>query len=94
MTTSITMLEERLLQLRVLDKAALLPRHIEIRRHARHHKGYALKKIVEELVAAGRDGDALWYAIQALAALPTCRWAAYSLWLGLRRVKSMLIRKK
>jgi glycosyltransferase involved in cell wall biosynthesis len=82
MTTSVSLLERRLFQLRVMDKAALFAKHPGIRAHGRRRKGHALKIIAEELAANGRAKEAAWYAGQALAALPTMKWAGYTAWLG------------
>ncbi|MEC5387208.1 glycosyltransferase family 2 protein [Uliginosibacterium sp. H3] len=78
MTTAMGMLDKRLLQVRVLDKAALFSKHAAIRKHGRMHKGYALKKVVEELAGKQQWQTAASYAWQALGALPTLKWAAYS----------------
>lgn len=84
MTTSLSMLDRRLYQLRVLDKAAIFAAHSGIRAHGRRHKGYALKKIAEELAELGRYRDAAPYAAEALGALPTIKWGFYTSWLALR----------
>jgi|GEM_PF-250240 glycosyltransferase involved in cell wall biosynthesis len=80
MTTSVSMLDKRLLQIRVLDKAALFSAHPLIRAHALTHKGYALKKIVEELMQKGQWQLAAYYAREALGAAPTMKWAIYTLY--------------
>lgn len=80
MTTSVSMLEKRLLQIRVLDKAALFSAHPLIQAHALTHKGYALKKIVEELMQKGQWKLAAYYAREALGATPTIKWAIYTLY--------------
>jgi glycosyltransferase involved in cell wall biosynthesis len=84
MTTSLSDIDRRLYQLRVLDRAILFSEHRAIRDHARHHKGYALKRITEALAAAGRTEEASFYAREALAAAPNLKWAAYTGWLMLR----------
>jgi glycosyltransferase involved in cell wall biosynthesis len=86
MTTSLSMIERRLYQLRVLDKAALFAEHAEIRRHGLRHKGYALKKIAEDLAAAGRPALALRYAREALGLQPTLKWAGFTLLLAMRAI--------
>jgi len=84
MTTAVSMLDKRLYQLRLLDKAALFARHPAIRAHGRLHKGYVLKQVAEELAAARRWRDARWFAGQALGAAPTWKWTAYALYCAVR----------
>jgi glycosyltransferase involved in cell wall biosynthesis len=79
MTTALPMVDKRLLQSIVLDRALLRSRHPSILRHARQHKGYALKRIAEELARAGRWPEAALYARQALGAAPGPGWAARTL---------------
>jgi len=86
MTTALPMIEKRLLQVRVLDKAALFARHPLIRAHGRHYKGVTRKKIAEKLAAAGRVGDAALYAREALAIGYTMKWLGFTLWLHARRL--------
>ena len=86
MTTMLSTLERRLNQVRVLDKAALFAGHAEIRRHGVRHKGYALKKIAEDLAAAGRPEVALPYAREALGLQPTLKWAGFTALLALRAI--------
>jgi glycosyltransferase involved in cell wall biosynthesis len=84
MTTAMGMIEKRLLQSIVLDRAAVRSRDPLIRRHARQHKGYALKKIAGELAAKGDWTSASYYARQALGAAPGLKWLAFSLQCALR----------
>lgn len=86
MTTAISMLEKRLLQIRVLDKAALFATHAQIRSHARKHKAYALKKIAEESASNQNWPAAASYARQALAILPTAKWTLFSLYCSVRAI--------
>jgi hypothetical protein len=86
MTTSLAMLDRWLYQLRVLDKASLLAKQPAIRAHAREHKGYALKRIAEERHRAGDRVAAAFYAREALAAQPTARWLAFTLYCVARAV--------
>lgn len=79
MTTSLNQIERRLWQVRVMDKSALGLRHPLLRAHARLHKGYALKRIAQELAAQGDWRTAGFYAAEALAILPTFKWALYTL---------------
>lgn len=84
MTTGLSDVERRLFQVRVLDRAALFARHRGIRAHGRRNKGYALKRIAGLLAASGRREQALWYALEALGAGPTIKWAGYTAWLWFR----------
>jgi glycosyltransferase involved in cell wall biosynthesis len=84
MTTSLSEVERRLWQLRALDKAALFLRSPALRRHGRRYKGHVLKRIATALAAEGDRAAAAWVARQALGALPTAKWAAYTSWLSLK----------
>ena len=84
MTTSLGMIEKRLLQVRVLDKAALFSRHRLIRAHARRHKAFALKKIAQELADKGDWTSARSYAAQALGAAPGLKWLGLTAYCLLR----------
>ncbi len=84
MTTSVSMLEKRLFQVRVLDKAALLSAHPSIRNHGQRHKAFVLKKITEELAENSRYRDAARYAREALGTGPSIKWLAYTMWLSFR----------
>ena len=79
MTTTLGMVEKRLLQTMVLDRALLRSRHPLIRRHARTHKAYALKKIAIEYANAGDWQPACFYAGQALGAAPGLKWLGFTL---------------
>jgi glycosyltransferase involved in cell wall biosynthesis len=78
MTTSLSEVQRRLLQLRVFEKASLFAEHPEIRNHGRQYQGYTLKRIAEALAAAGDRGSAAYYARLALAAAPTMKWCGYA----------------
>jgi glycosyltransferase involved in cell wall biosynthesis len=93
MTTSLSDLDRRLYQLRVLDRAILFSEHRAIRDHARDHKAYALKRITEALVAAGRKEEASFYAREALGAGPNLKWAVYASWQTLRALTGHSHRK-
>lgn len=86
MTTAVSMLEKRLLQIRVLDKAALFAAHPKIRAHARQHKGYALKKIAEELAAKKEWQSAAYYAREALGAKFSVKWALFAVYCSSRGI--------
>jgi glycosyltransferase involved in cell wall biosynthesis len=84
MTTSISVLERRLFQLRVFDKAALFAINHLIRAEGRRQKAYTLKHITEILVTQQDYATAAYYARLGLAAKPTVKWFAYTAWLMLR----------
>ncbi len=79
MTTAMGMIDKRLLQSIVLDRAMVRSRHPAIRRHAAEHKSYALRRIATEFAAQGDWVGASFYAGQALGARPGLKWALYSL---------------
>ncbi len=82
MTTVLSDVERRLIQLRVFDKIAVFTHDPRIKAYGRRNKGFTLKKLTEALAAAGRVGDAAFYAREAQAVLPTLKWSAYSTWLA------------
>jgi glycosyltransferase involved in cell wall biosynthesis len=84
MTTSLANLDRWLYQVRVLDRASLFCRHPLIRAHARTHKGYALKRIAEELARAGEWRAAAFHAREALGAQPGFKWLGYTAYCALR----------
>lgn len=71
MTTALGMVEKRLLQSLVFDRAHLRSRHPSIRRLARKNKVYALERMAQELAQSGDWSAARHYAAQALGASPT-----------------------
>jgi glycosyltransferase involved in cell wall biosynthesis len=77
-TTSLSEIERRLYQMRVLDRAILNSAHPSIRAYGRRHKAFTLKKIAEELAKEGRHRDAAFYAREALGAGPTLKWSIYT----------------
>ena len=84
MTTALPMLTKRLHQMRVVDKAALFARHPAIRAAGRRHRGWVLKKMADELAAAGDWAAAAHYARGALGAGPTPGWLAKTAWYSAR----------
>lgn len=76
MTTTLGMLDKRLLQSLVLDRALIRARHPAIRRHSRQHKVYAIQRMAEEFAGRGDWGNALFYASQAFGARPSPERAA------------------
>jgi glycosyltransferase involved in cell wall biosynthesis len=85
-STSLTLLNRWLYRLRVMDKACIFARHPAIRAHARQHKVFTLKRIVEELRVAGQWRTAYLYAREALGVRPTLKWAAFTVYCGLMAV--------
>lgn len=71
MTTAMAMVDKRLLQAIVLDRALIRSKHPLIRDHARRHKAYALERIAQEFAQAGDWSRAGIYAAQALGASPS-----------------------
>jgi hypothetical protein len=88
MTTAMPMLQKRLHQLRVVEKAALFSSQEAIRREGFRHRGFVLKKIADELAAAGDWPAAARYARTALGAGPTAGWAAKTAWYSLKGLLS------
>lgn len=78
MTTALGMVEKRLLQLIVLDKAVTRGRHPQVRAHARQHKGYVLQKISMEFASVKDWLTASHYAAQALSIAPSPRWLLFT----------------
>ena len=76
MTTMLGMLDKRLLQAIVLDRAQIRARHPRIRQHARQHKAYALERMAIEFAGRGDWPAARAYAGQALGARPSLGRAA------------------
>lgn len=88
MTTAMGMLEKRLLQTIVLDRAVIRSQDQHIQQHARLHKGYALKKIATEFAGTGDWTNASYYARQALGAAPGLKWLAFTLQCGWRSLSA------
>src|SRR5262249_58851512 len=84
MTTSISVLERRLFQFRVFNKAALFAVSPLIRAEGRRQEAYTLKHITEALVAQRDYVTAAFYARLGLGAKPNLKWLAYTAWLMLR----------
>jgi glycosyltransferase involved in cell wall biosynthesis len=84
-TTALRQTERRLWQLRVLDKAVLSLRSAPLRRYAWRHKGYVLKRIAEQFAGRGDWRTASRFALEAMAVLPTFKWALFTLHCFVRR---------
>ncbi len=87
LSTSVSVLERKLFQSRVLDRAALFATAPAIRAYGRRHKAYVLKSIARELAREGRWRLAAWYAGQALGAGFGLKWLGYA---GLLWVRALL----
>jgi glycosyltransferase involved in cell wall biosynthesis len=85
MTTAMGMIDKRLLQTLVMDRAIVRSSHARIRHHARLHKGYALKKIASAYAERSDWRHASFYAWQALGAAPGFKWLLFSLHCSFRR---------
>ena len=85
-TTGMGLIERRLWQLRALDKTALFLKSPLLRAYGRRHKAYGLKRIAQELAAQRDWAGASFYAMQALGALPTLKWAAYTSYCRVRQL--------
>jgi len=88
MTTAIDMLQKRLFQVAVLDKAILYAKHEEIRRHGKRHKVYALKKIAVLLHGTSNYSRASYYAREALLTGFSIKWALFTSYLLVHRLFS------
>jgi glycosyltransferase involved in cell wall biosynthesis len=85
MTTTLGMLEKRLLQSLVLDRALIRARHPAIRQHARQHKVYAIERMAAEFATLSDWAAARYYAAQALGARPSLGRALLLLRCWMRR---------
>lgn len=83
-STAVTLLEKKLFQLRICDKAIMHARSGAIRRVAQRAKGYTLKGIAELLETSGRRDEAVYYMREALLVGFSFKWLAYTLLTTLR----------
>ena len=83
-STAVSMLEKKAIQLRIFDKAMIAARSPEIRAYARRAKGYELKNIGLALERIGRGRDALYYMAESLPVSFSLRWFGYVLLSALR----------
>jgi len=83
MSTLVSDIEKRSLQIILLEKAIRDSRQEVVRAHARRHRGYALKHMTMSLYRAKRYRQAWSYARAALAAGFNPKWLAFCVWLGL-----------
>lgn len=84
MTTRLSELDRRLSQMMVFERACAIVQNTAIRVHSAHHRAYALKRIVESLVASGQHEAAATYAREAFRADPSCKWGVYMAWCTVR----------
>lgn len=82
-STAVHLLEKKIYQLRLCDKAILQSRTPALRRHARRAKGYTLKAIADQLIASGQHRDAVYYMREALLVSFSFGWLAYTLYVAL-----------
>lgn len=83
MSTLVSEIEKRNLQIILLEKAIRQSRREAVRAYARRHRGYALKHMTMALYRARRYRQARSYAVAALAAGFNPKWLAFCAWLGL-----------
>jgi hypothetical protein len=83
MSTLVSDIEKRNLQLILLEKASRTSRQEVVRAHARRHRGYTLKHMTMALYRAGHYRQAWPYARAALTAGFNLKWLAFCTWLGL-----------
>jgi glycosyltransferase involved in cell wall biosynthesis len=75
-----------LYQHRLLERAAITARHPDIRAYARLHTAYTMKKMSQAELRDG-DADAAWdHARAALSVNFSLKWAAFTGWVGVRRL--------
>ena len=82
MSTLVSDIEKRTLQIILLDKAIRDSRQDVVRAYARRHRGYSLKHMTMALYQAGRYRQARPYAFAALKAGFNPKWAAFCAWLN------------
>jgi len=85
MTTAISAYQRLNYQIYVLNKAALLAKHPAIVKHARQHKVYAIKRLVEQLAQEQRFADAVYFSSQALFMDRSWKWWGRHLYLLWRK---------
>jgi len=73
-STLTNLLEKLLFQQRTADKGILLLKNKTLIQHCKTRKGYIIKKITMELYKQKKFKSSFYYALQALAILPTIKW--------------------
>ncbi|MBT3067053.1 glycosyltransferase family 2 protein [Rhodoferax sp. U11-2br] len=91
MSTALSMLEKRLYQIRVFDKAAIFSKKKCIRIYAKRHKGYALKKIAEDLADIKMWAEAAYYAKEAFGPNLTFKWFLFTTYCSIQSWRLRLI---
>ncbi|MCX7097485.1 MAG: glycosyltransferase family A protein [Methylococcales bacterium] len=77
-STSASELEKMLYRLNFLDKTLLFSKHPDLIKHAKQHKVYTLKQIVEILTKQAKHDLAFYYAKEVLLVGFTFKWLLYS----------------
>jgi glycosyltransferase involved in cell wall biosynthesis len=83
-STAVSLIEKKIIQFRIFDKAIALARHRAMRAYARRAKGYELKNMAHLLQQAGKSREAFFYMREALLVSFTFKWLAYTLASGIR----------
>ncbi len=84
MSTSISVLQKQLYQLRVFEKSILFARQPCVAAHAAEAKSFVQRHLATTLAEQGRRALAARYAREALGGRFSLKWLGYSLWLSLR----------
>jgi glycosyltransferase involved in cell wall biosynthesis len=87
MSTTLSELEKRLFQLRLLDKAALFSVRPELRHYAMRQRGFVLKHIASEAARGDHWDVAACFARAGLAAKFNLGWLAVTMLYMLRRLR-------
>jgi len=88
MSTMISIYEKKLFQLNVYNKGILLSKRPDVIKSCKIGKAHQLKHITDALYNAKRYKEALYYAREALGALPTIKWLAYTLLISIKSLTS------
>lgn len=90
LSTSNTLIDKLIYQLRVYDKSILCSNNQSLRRLSLHAKSNLLKIISEKTYEQGKVNLSCYYAWQALAMRFTTKWLLYSIYIS---VKSSILRR-
>ncbi|QID18525.1 glycosyltransferase family 2 protein [Nitrogeniibacter mangrovi] len=83
-STAVSLIEKKVIQFRICDKAIAFGKHAAMRAYARRAKGYELKNMAHLLMQAGKPREAFFYMREALLVSFTFKWLAYTLASGVR----------
>lgn len=83
-STAVSLMEKKIIQFRIFDKAIVFSRHPAMRAYARRSKGFELKNMASLLSRAGRHREALFYMKEALLVSFTFKWLAHTLLSAIR----------